>query len=50
MPLQDLETKMNTDRNLVSYPCFYCIRKPLAGRVVQKKPSGDDVDRKTPFA
>ena len=23
MPLQDLETKMNTDRNLVSYPCFY---------------------------
>ena len=24
-------------------------RKPLAGRVVQKKPIGDDVDRKTPF-
>lgn len=25
-------------------------RKPLARRVVQKKPGGDDVDRKTPFA
>ena len=30
---------------------YYCVfRKPLAGRVVQKKPGGDDVDRKTPFA
>ena len=26
------------------------IRKPLAGRVVQKKPNGDGVDKKTPFA
>ncbi|MBQ7114480.1 MAG: hypothetical protein IJO10_09620 [Clostridia bacterium] len=28
---------------------FFVYRKPLAGRVVQKKPIGDDVDRKTPF-
>ena len=31
-------------------PAFICIRKPLAGRVVQRKPTGDDVDEKTPFA
>ena len=29
---------------------FIVSRKPLARRVVQKKPYGDDVDRKTPFA
>ena len=29
---------------------FIVFRKPLARRVVQKKPGGDDVDRKTPFA
>ena len=29
---------------------FLYIRKPLAGRVVQKKPNGDGVDKKTPFA
>lgn len=29
---------------------FVVARKPLARRVVQKKPCGDNVDRKTPFA
>ena len=29
---------------------FIVCRKPLARRVVQRKPSGDDVDEKTPFA
>jgi hypothetical protein len=36
-------------------PCYqgaalFVCRKPLARRVVQKKPYGDDVDEKTPFA
>ena len=29
---------------------LFVYRKPLARRVVQKKPYGDDVDKKTPFA
>ena len=29
---------------------IFVSRKPLARRVVRKKPSGDDEERKTPFA
>ena len=29
---------------------LFVTRKPLARRVVQKKPNGEDVDKKTPFA
>ena len=48
---KNASTDLDSKKAAAEYICssFLYNRKPLARRVVQKKPTGDDEDKKTPF-